>query len=301
MKSIAVLIPCYNEESTIVDVINSFRKYVPEAAIYVYDNNSSDRTAELARSAGASVKNVKDKGKGNVVRKMFSDVDADIILMVDGDSTYDASDSPKMIKLIQSSNKDMVVAVRKEISQTAYPQYHKIGNRLFNFMLKMMFRSTFTDAFSGYRAFSKRFVKTFPATTRGFDIEVELSIHALTLAIPFGEIESKYRERPTNSFSKLNTFRDGIKILLRILLLLKEIRPLFFSGLISLFSLLISQLMAYPLVIKFLDTGLVPRLPTVLLSMGFALIAFFSLLCGMILDSVSQARIETKKLHYLLF
>ncbi|MDR3179579.1 MAG: glycosyltransferase [Holosporaceae bacterium] len=265
MKSIAVLIPCYNEERTIVDVINSFRKYIPEAAIYVYDNNSSDQTAELARSAGAIVENVKDKGKGNVVRKMFSDVKADIFLMADGDSTYDASDSPKMIDLIQSSNIDMVVAVRKETSPTAYPQYHKIGNRLFNFILKILFGSTFTDVFSGYRAFSKRFVKTFPATTCGFEVEVELSVHALTLAIPFAEIESKYKERPTNSFSKLNTFRDGIKILLRILQLLKEIRPLFFFGLISLFSLLISLFMAYPLVIKFLDTGLVPRLPTAVL------------------------------------
>ncbi|GHU13486.1 glycosyl transferase [Alphaproteobacteria bacterium] len=301
MKSIAVLIPCYNEESTIAEVVHSFKKYLPDAAIYVYDNCSNDRTAKLAEAAGAIVRKVIDKGKGNVVRKMFSDANADISIMVDGDSTYDASDAPQMVSIIESSHADMVVAVRRELSDQAYRGGHKIGNKIFNFILKALFKSTFTDVFSGYRAFSKRFVKTFPATTNGFDVEIELSIHALTLSIPFAEIESKYQERPANSHSKLSTFKDGFQILSRIILLLKETRPLFFLGIISLIFFLLSIIMSYPIILTFLDTGLVPRIPTTVLCTGLIIISFFSMICGVILDSISQARMEAKKMHYLLF
>ncbi|MDR2268345.1 MAG: glycosyltransferase family 2 protein [Holosporaceae bacterium] len=299
MKSIAVLIPCYNEGNTIYDVVSSFKRHLPNAAVYVYDNCSEDDTPRAAQLAGAIVVRAVGRGKGNVVRKMFADVDADIFLMVDGDSTYDASVAPHMVHLMESSAVDMVVAVRKENSDTAYPGGHKIGNKMFNLILKILFHSTFQDIFSGYRVFSRRFVKTFPAMTNGFDIEVEMSIHALMLSIPFNEIESVYLERPANSHSKLHTFGDGFRILLRIISLLKETRPLFFFGSISLVLAGISLLMAYPLMVTFLETGLVPRLPTAVLSTGTMLISFLSLTCGMILDSISKARVEIKRLHYL--
>lgn len=299
--SIAVLIPCYNESETIAGVVRSFKKYLPSAIVYVYDNCSEDATAECAKEAGAVVKFARNKGKGNVVRQMFSDIDADVYIMVDGDSTYSAADAPKMAEIIGDGSVDMVVAVRKEKSEKAYREGHKIGNTLFNFMLKVLFKSTFSDVFSGYRAFSKRFVKTFPVMTNGFDIEAELTIHALTLSIPFSEMDSEYYERPVNSHSKLNTFKDGIKILLSIVNLLKETRPLFFFGMISLFTFLLSIGTAYPIIDTFLKTGLVPRLPTAVLSVGIMLISFLSLTCGLILDSISQARMETKRLHYLLF
>ena len=299
--SIAVLIPCYNEAETIARVVRSFKKYLPSAIVYVYDNCSEDTTAAQAKEAGAVVKFERNKGKGNVVRQMFADIDADIYIMVDGDSTYSATDAPKMVEMIENTNVDMVVAVRKEKSEKAYREGHKIGNSLFNFILKILFNSTFSDIFSGYRAFSKRFVKTFPVMTNGFDIEAELTIHALTLSIPFAEIDSEYYERPANSHSKLSTFKDGIKILLSIVNLLKETRPLFFFGMISLFMFLLSVGISYPIIDTFLETGLVPRLPTAVLSVGIMLISFLSLTCGLILDSISQARMETKKLHYLSF
>lgn len=301
MKSIAVLIPCYNEAETITNVVRSFKKYLPNAIVYVYDNCSEDETAKRAKEAGAIVTIAKDRGKGNVVRRMFADVDADIYIMVDGDSTYSACDAPKMVEIIKNSSADMVVAARKERSESAYREGHKFGNKLFNFILKVLFNSTFSDIFSGYRAFSKRFVKTFPVMTNGFDIEAELSIHALTLSIPFAEIESAYFERPANSQSKLNTFKDGAKILFSIINLLKETRPLFFFGMISLLMCLLSVGIAYPIIGTFIETGLVPRLPTAVLSMGIMLISFLSLTCGLILDSISQGRMETKKLHYLSF
>ena len=301
MKSIAVLIPCYNEAETITNVVRSFKKYLPNAIVYVYDNCSEDETAKRAKEAGAIVTIAKDRGKGNVVRRMFADVDADIYIMVDGDSTYSAYDAPKMVEIIKNSSADMVVAARKERSESAYREGHKFGNKLFNFILKVLFNSTFSDIFSGYRAFSKRFVKTFPVMTNGFDIEAELSIHALTLSIPFAEIESAYFERPANSQSKLNTFKDGAKILFNIINLLKETRPLFFFGMISLLMCLLSVGIAYPIIGTFIETGLVPRLPTAVLSMGIMLISFLSLTCGLILDSISQGRMETKKLHYLSF
>ncbi|MDR2158220.1 MAG: glycosyltransferase [Holosporaceae bacterium] len=301
MRNIAVLIPCYNEANTMADVVASFKKHLPNAVVYVYDNCSEDDTAEIARNAGAIVVTAKTRGKGNVVRRMFSDVDADIYIMVDGDSTYTAKDAPRMINALIKEKADMVVAVRRERSDSAYRNGHRLGNRIFNRLLKILFHSTFSDIFSGYRAFSRRFVKTFPIMANGFDIEAELSIHALTLAIPCAEIDSDYWERPANSYSKLSTFKDGFKIFVSIMKLLKDVRPLFFFGMIFIALFLLSIGISYPLVMTFMETGLVPRLPTAVLSTGVMMISFLSLTCGIIMDSISQARMEIKKLHYLLF
>lgn len=301
MDSVAVLIPCYNEEKTIGQVVSSFKKYLPNAVVYVYDNSSEDNSAEIAREAGAIVAYVSARGKGNVVRKMFADINADIYIMADGDTTYTASDAPKMIAALKKTNSDMVVAVRKEKSDKAYREGHKIGNKLFNLILRALFNSDFSDIFSGYRAFSRRFVKTFPVTSNGFEIEAELSIHAITLSIPYTEIDSIYLERPKNSFSKLSTFADGFKILFSIINLLRETRPLFFFGLISVFLFFLSIFLAYPIITEFLETGLVPRIPTAILSTGTMMISFVSLICGLILDSISKTRLDMKKLHYLMF
>ena len=301
IPSVAVLIPCFNEESTIFNVVKKFKEILPRAFIYVYDNCSTDNTFSEAKRAGAIVVKSRKRGKGNVVRKMFSDVNADMYIIVDGDDTYSAEDSVKMLDLIREEQMDMVIAARNEVSDKAYPVGHKWGNKLFNFTLKLLFSSEFKDIFSGYRAFSKRFVKTFPITSSGFDIEAELSIHALTLSLPCAEIDSDYRERPENSHSKLSTFKDGFKILWSIIRLLKENRPLLFFGSISLMLFLIAIGLAYPIISTFLETGLVPRLPTAVLSTGITMISFLSLTCGLILNSLSQARIEIKKLHYLQY
>lgn len=301
IPSVAVLIPCFNEESTIFGVVSDFKKVLPKATVYVYDNCSTDNTFVEAEKAGATVVKSRKRGKGNVVRKMFSDINADMYIMVDGDNTYSAEDAVKMLDLIRDEQMDMVVAARNEISDKAYRAGHKWGNKLFNFALKLLFNSEFKDIFSGYRAFSKRFVKTFPITSNGFDIEAELSIHALTLSLPCAEVDSNYRERPENSHSKLSTFKDGFKILWSIVRLLKENRPLLFFGMISLLLFLLALVLAYPVFSTFLETGLVPRLPTAVLSMGIMMVSFLSLTCGMILNSLSQARIEIKKLHYLQY
>lgn len=302
MKSVAVLIPCYNEEYAIAYVVKSFRKVLPEARIYVYDNDSEDNTEKIAKSAGAEVIKVKDRGKGNVVRRMFADIDADTYIMIDGDSTYDVEDAPKILRKMETEKADMVVAVRKPTDpERAYPCGHQIGNKFFNFVLKTLFNSTFHDIFSGYRGFTRRFVKTFPVVSTGFDIEAELSIHALTLGVPFAEIESKYSERPLNSHSKLSTFKDGIKILRSIIRLLRETRPLLFFGMIALFLFILSSFWGIPIIRTFLKSGQVPRLPTAVLSAGTMIISSISLICGLLLDSTSQFRMEVKKLHFLGF
>ena len=301
IPSVAVLIPCFNEESTIFKVVSKFKEVLPRASVYVYDNCSTDNTFSEAKRAGAIVVKSRKRGKGNVVRKMFSDINADMYIVVDGDDTYSAEDSVKMLDLIQKEQMDMVIAIRNETSDKAYPVGHKWGNKLFNLTLKLLFSSEFKDIFSGYRAFSKRFVKTFPITSSGFDVEAELSIHALTLSLPCAEIDSDYGERSENSCSKLNTFKDGFKILWSIVRLLKENRPLLFFGSISLVLFLLAVGLAYPIVSTFLETGLVPRLPTAVLSTGIMMISFLSLTCGLILNSLSQARIEIKKLHYLQY
>lgn len=299
MKSVAVLIPCYNEEKTIAEVIKAFKKNLPFADIYVYDNGSTDKTAEVAQVAGAIVREERRRGKGCVVRRMFSDIEADVFVVVDGDLTYNAADAPKMIDTLIKQNLDMVVATRREKNDRAYPSYHKFGNRMFNFILEALFNSPFTDIFSGYRVFSKRFVKTFPVISDGFEIEAELSIHALTLSIPFTEIASEYFERPRDSFSKLDTIKDGFRILWMIFKLLKETRPIFFFGSAGLLIFLLALILIFPIIVEFLDTGLVPRIPTTVLTMGMVLASMLSLVCGLILESVSNGRKEAKRLHYL--
>ncbi len=299
IPSVAVLIPCYNEGATIFNVVKEFSDILPRAKIYVYDNCSTDNTAEQALKAGAIVCTAKKKGKGNVVRKMFADIEADLYLLVDGDKTYEPQDAVKMLDIIIREHMDMVIASRQENSEKAYPIGHKIGNRMFNIILSILFSSNFEDIFSGYRAFSRRFVKTFPITSDGFDIEAELSIHALTLSLPCVEIKSNYYERPANSVSKLHTIYDGCKILFSILRLLKENRPLLFFGFIAFVFFIASILLSYPILTTYLETGLVPRLPTALLSVGIMITALLSLTCGLILNSLTKARLEIKQLHYL--
>ncbi len=298
-QKIAVLVPCYNEEVAITTVIAQFRSALPAATIYVYDNASTDRTAEVAHAAGAVVRSEERKGKGNVVRRMFSDVDADVYLMVDGDSTYDAATAPRMIELLEKEHLDMVVGVRRSEVEQAYRSGHQFGNRLFNRILFTLFGSTFQDIFSGYRAFSRRFVKSFPAASTGFEIETELSVHALELAMPVREIDSPYGARPEGSESKLRTYKHGSMILLRILILYKEVRPFQFFSAIAFVLSVISVALVYPVFVTYVETGLVPRFPTAILATGLMILAFISITCGLILDSVRRARRETKRLFYL--
>jgi glycosyltransferase involved in cell wall biosynthesis len=298
-QRIAVIVPCYNEEVAIATVVEQFKAVLPTATIYVYDNASTDRTIEVARAAGAVVRSEPRKGKGNVVRRMFADVDADIYLMVDGDATYHAPTALEMIDRLTRENLDMVVGTRKSEVEAAYRAGHQFGNRLFNWILETLFGSHFEDIFSGYRVFSRRFVKSFPAASSGFDVETELSVHALELAMPVSEIESPYGARPEGSASKLHTYRHGSMILWRIMILYKEVRPFqFFSG-IAVVLALTSVLLAYPIIVTYIETGLVPRFPTAILATGLMILAFISITCGLILDSVRRGRRETKRLFYL--
>jgi glycosyltransferase involved in cell wall biosynthesis len=299
-KQIAVIIPCHNEEAAVGTVVADFRRVLPAANIYVYDNSSTDRTAEVAAAAGAVVRSEPRKGKGNVVRRMFADVSADVYLMVDGDATYDAASAPIMIDRLVNENLDMVVAARKsDGTADAYRSGHQLGNRLFNRILLTFFGSHFEDIFSGYRAFSRRFVKSFPAASTGFDIETELSVHALELQLPVAEISSPYGARPEGSASKLRTYRHGSFILWRILILYKEIRPFQFFSALSFLLTVVALLLVYPVVVTFVETGLVPRFPTAILATGLMILAFVSFTAGLILDSLRRARRESKRLFYL--
>lgn len=299
--NIAFLIPCFNEEATIAQVISSCQETIPEAKIYVYDNNSTDETVSLAEQAGAIVRHETIQGKGNVVRRMFADVDADIYILCDGDMTYDIASAPKMATELVKQNLDMVVGTRvSDNSPTqTYPLGHVLGNKMLTGIVGRLFGKRFSDILSGYRVFSKRFVKSFPAISRGFEIETELTIHALELRIPVAEMDTPYFARPANSESKLNTFKDGFRILMVIIFLLKEVRPLLFFG--SIFSVLtfISVALSFPLLITYIDTGLVPRFPTAILASGIMLLAFLVMACGAILDSVSRGRREVKRMRYL--
>ncbi len=298
-NTVAVIIPCRNEAASIAKVVADFRAALPQAAIHVCDNSSDDGSAELATQAGACVRIERLLGKGNVVRRLFADVEADIYVLVDGDDTYDAQSAVELVRRLGAEGLDMVVCTRIASSEAAYRPGHKFGNYLLTKIVRLVFADRITDMLSGYRAFSRRFVKSFPALTTGFEIETELTIHALELRMPIAEFSTPYRERPPSSASKLNTLRDGWRILKTILLLVKEERPLpFFS---ALFALLAgsSVLLAWPVLLTYLDTGLVPRLPTALLSTGLMLLAFLSLTCGMILDTVTRGRREMKRLHYL--
>jgi glycosyltransferase involved in cell wall biosynthesis len=296
---IAVLVPCFNEEAAVATVVADFRNALPSAEIYVYDNNSSDRTKAVAVEAGAQVRSERRQGKGHVVRRMFADIDADIYLLVDGDATYDAASAPRMIEMLMADHLDMVVGLRIDQAEAAYRRGHRTGNWMLTRFLSSVFGQEFKDILSGYRVFSRRFVKTFPVLSDGFEIETELSVHALELALPVAEIETPYYARPQGSFSKLNTWRDGFRILGTIIKLYRSEKPLrFFAG-IGLFLALVSIGLAIPVVVTYLEQGLVPRLPTAVLSMGLMILAVLSISSGLVLDTVTRGRREMKLLAYL--
>ena len=298
-RRIAVLVPCYNEEAAIATVVADFRKALPEADIYVYDNNSRDRTVEVARGAGAIVRSEPLQGKGRVVRRMFAEVEADIYILVDGDATYDAPSARAMAARIVTDRLDMVVGARVDQEEAAYRPGHRFGNRILTAFVADVFGKTFTDILSGYRAFSRRFVKSFPALSGGFEIETELTVHALELELPVAEIETPYYARPEGSHSKLNTWRDGVRILATIVKLYRSERPLgFFSG-IGISMAIMSVGFAIPIVITYLREGIVPRLPTAVLSTGLMIIAALAITCGLVLDTVTRGRREMKLLAYL--
>ena len=296
---IAVLLPCYNEEAAIVRTIEGFRAALPGASIYVYDNNSSDRTVDVARAAGVEVRTERMQGKGNVVRRMFADVDADIYLMADGDLTYDPAAAAAMIKLLIDDRLDMVVGTRLHDASDAYRGGHVLGNRVFTGLLSGLFGRSFSDIFSGYRVFSRRFVKSFPVLSEGFEIETEISVHALELRMPVGEVETAYGARPEGSESKLSTFRDGWRILKTIATLYRIERPVLFYGSIGALLLIAAIILSIPLVLTYLDTGLVPRFPTAILATGLVIIAVLCFFAGLILDTVTRGRREMRRLAYL--
>ena len=270
---IAVLLPCYNEEAAIARTVAGFRESLPGAAIYVYDNNSSDRTREVAAEAGAIVRTERMQGKGHVVRRMFADVEADIYVMADGDSTYDSAAAPELVKRLVEEQLDMVVGARKSEVEEAYRRGHRLGNRLFTGLLASLFGRTFSDIFSGYRVFSRRFAKSFPALARGFETETEISVHALELAMPVAEIVTAYGARPEGSASKLSTYRDGWRIMTTILHLFRIERPVLFYGSFSLFLAALAVVLTVPLAITYVETGLVPRFPTAILATGLMIVA----------------------------
>ncbi|RWP48056.1 glycosyltransferase [Mesorhizobium sp.] len=297
--AIAVLLPCYNEELTIADVVRRFRETLPTAAIYVYDNNSRDLTALRARAAGATVIREPRQGKGNVVRRMFADIEADIYLMADGDGTYAPEDAPQLINTLLTERSDMVVGTRRGVTDDAGRTGHAFGNSVFNRLYKWLFGSEFTDIFSGYRAFTRRFVKSFPAVSGGFEIETEMSVHASQLKLPVSEIGLDYGRRPEGSSSKLSTYRDGAKILWMFAMLMKETQPLRFFGAFAVLFLASSLFLMMPVLIEFAETGLVPRMPTWVLSVGLLLLSMLAAVTGLILDSVSRGRAEQKRIFYL--
>ncbi len=297
---IAVILPCYNEEHAIARVINDFRKSLPEAVIYVFDNNSSDRTAEVARAAGATVVHVALRGKGNVVRRMFADVEADIYLMTDGDCTYDASVARNLVDKLLLENLDMVVGCRVDQGEAEnYRRGHRFGNQMLTRSVRRIFGGQFTDMLSGYRVFSRRFVKSFPALSRGFQIEPELTVHALELRMPCGEVATAYGARPVESESKLSTYRDGFRILGAIGRLYMVERPFEFFGIVSFILAALSIALAIPLFQEYFATGLVPRLPTAVLATGLMLSALLSFGCGLLLDNVTRGRQELRRFTYL--
>ena len=296
---LAVLIPCYSEEVAIGTVGRDFQRVLPQATIYVFGNNSRDRTVDIARSHGAVVRHVPLQGKGNVMRRMFADIEADIYILVDGDDTYHAQSSPQMIDTLLAEGLDMVVGRRKSTEVESYRLGHRLGNRMLTGFVAQLFGRRFTDMLSGYRVFSRRYVKSFPALARGFETETELTVHALELRMPVTEVDTPYKARPEGSFSKLNTIRDGIRILNTILRLFRLERPLLFFGLISLLLALLAIGLATPLALTYIETGLVPRLPTALLATGLGILSSLSLTCGLILENVTQTRQEARRLIYL--
>ncbi|MEO8527206.1 MAG: glycosyltransferase family 2 protein [Caldimonas sp.] len=296
---IAVLLPCYNEEAAIAQTVAGFRAALPDATIYVYDNNSRDRTVEVARAAGAIVRTERMQGKGNVVRRMFADVDADIYVMADGDATYDAASAPALIARVLDEQLDMVVGSRVTQETAAYRRGHQFGNKAMTGILAQLFGRSFTDIFSGYRVFSRRFVKSFPVLSSGFEIETEISVHALELKMPVGEIETPYYARLEGSESKLSTYRDGFRIARTIMTLYRIERPLLFFGVVGVLFGLVGLLLAVPLILTYLHTHLVPRFPTAILVTGLMLMAALNGFAGLILDTVVRGRREVRRLAYL--
>ena len=296
---VAVLLPCYNEEAAIQRTVAGFRSALPSATIYVYDNNSRDRTVELAKAAGAVVRTETSQGKGHVVRRMFADIDADVYVMADGDLTYDPAAAPAMVAMLLGEQLDMVVGTRKHEQAEAYRGGHVLGNKLFTGLLSGLFGRSFTDIFSGYRVFSRRFVKSFPVLSAGFEIETEMSVHALELRMPVGEVETVYAARPEGSASKLSTYRDGWRILKTIVTLYRTERPVLFFGAVGFTLVLLALVLALPLVMTYLATGLVPRLPTAILITGLGIVAVLCLFAGLILDTVTRGRREVRRLAYL--
>lgn len=298
---IAVLIPCYNESVAIGQVIQDFRQALPQAPIYVYDNNSTDSTIAIAKAAGAIIRTETLQGKGHVIRRMFADIDADYYILVDGDATYEAEAAPRLLALAQSQGLDMVNAARVTDQSAAYRLGHITGNRALTGIVTYIFGRRLTDMLSGYRVFSKRFVKSFPALSSGFETETELTVHALELCMPIGEVPTRYSERPPGSVSKLRTYRDGFRILRTILTLVKQERPILFFSTLGLSLTLLSLILGVPVITTYLKIGLVPRLPTALLSTGLIMLAALSFTCGLILDSVTLTRKEQKRMFYLSY
>ncbi len=298
---IAVLIPCYNEALTIKKVVTDSQKYLPQAEIYVYDNNSTDDTAIIAAKAGAIVRKETRQGKGNVVRRMFADVDADIYVMVDGDATYDMSAVPNLIHTLKNEYMDMVIGARIEAENECYRKGHRNGNKLLTKIAELFLGYKLNDMLSGLRVFSKRYVKTFPAESKGFEIETELTFYALSRRLPIKEVPTKYFSRPEGSFSKLSTYKDGIRILKTIIILIKEEKPMLFFGLGALFFFLIGLITGIPVIWDYIQTGLVPRFPTAILASGIMICSLISLLIGIVLDSVSIAKKENSRIHYLRY
>lgn len=296
---IVVLLPCYNEEAAIAQTVAGFRAALPGATIYVYDNNSSDRTIEVARGAGAVVRSERIQGKGAVVRRMFADVDADIYVMADGDATYDAASAPALVARLCDEQLDMIVGSRISEADLAYRRGHRMGNALLTGMLARLFGRSFTDILSGYRVFSRRFVKSFPSLSAGFEIETEISVHALELKMPTAEIETPYFARPEGSASKLSTYSDGWRILSTIITLYRIERPLLFFGGVGGLVALLAVILAVPLAITYANTGLVPRFPTAIFVTGLMIIAALCCFAGLILDTVVRGRHEVRRLAYL--
>jgi glycosyltransferase involved in cell wall biosynthesis len=296
---VAVLIPCHNEATTIGAVVRGFKSALPDADIWVFDNNSTDSTVPEAQGAGAQVRRATLQGKGNVVRRMFADVSADVYLLVDGDGTYDPKIAPTLVRMLIDDELDMISVARVSTDDGAFRAGHKLGNRLLSGVVRSVFGRQFKDMLSGYRAFSRRFVKSFPAHSHGFEIETELTVHTLQMRLPSAEIEAAYGARPDGSESKLSTFRDGWRILRMIGLLVREERPLQFFGAAGLAALVLSGLLATPVVIDYLRTGYVPRFPTLIVAASLVVVALLSFACGLVLDAVSRARLEQRRLAYL--
>jgi glycosyltransferase involved in cell wall biosynthesis len=296
---IAVLLPCYNEEAAVGATVAGFRAALPGATVYVYDNNSRDRTKEVAAAAGAVVRSEKQQGKGHVVRRMFADIDADVYVMADGDLTYDPAAAPAMVGMLLAEQLDMVVGTRRHEAKDAYRGGHVLGNRVFTGLLAGLFGRSFSDIFSGYRVFSRRFVKSFPVLSEGFEIETEMSVHALELRMPVGEVETSYAARPEGSHSKLSTYGDGWRILKTIATLYRVERPALFYGAIGVLLMILAVILAVPLVETYVETGLVPRFPTAILVTGMVIVAVLCFFAGLILDTVTRGRREMRRLAYL--